>query len=187
MESVHILQYVVLTKSGIFWSTVEIHILCSCGSRGWADLPAVQSLRRGAWQEDTAGGDAIRLIDWIVSAPLLFSDQCPTIYHCLSACLFLLPLTPTSVSHFLLSFIHCVLPRAVSGCPIRPSSSPSLRFISLLAIYHPGPFKSIQQEFKRFAGQLRLDQVHMGPALVDFSTFSLMWSTIDIFLCRGGF
>lgn len=97
MESVHILQYVVLTKSGIFWSTVEIHILCSCGSRGWADLPAVQSLRRGAWQEDTAGGDAIRLIDWIVSAPLLFSDQCPTIYHFLSACLFLLPLTPTSV------------------------------------------------------------------------------------------
>lgn len=36
MESVHVLQYAVSTKSGTFWSTVEMHILCSCGSRGWA-------------------------------------------------------------------------------------------------------------------------------------------------------
>lgn len=29
-------RFAVSTKSCTFWSTVEMHILCSCGSRGWA-------------------------------------------------------------------------------------------------------------------------------------------------------
>lgn len=85
----------------------------------------------------------VMVIDWIVSAPLLFSDQCPTIYHFLSACLFLLPLTPTSVlPHTSCCPLFTVFCRMLSQAV--PHPLPLSVSISLLAIYHPGPFKSIQ-------------------------------------------
>lgn len=132
MESVHILQYAVSTKSGTFWSTVEMHIL-------WLSATCQQCSHWGE-EHDRRTLLEVMVIDWIVSAPLLFSDQCPTIYHFLSACLFLLPLTPTSVLPHasccpLFTVFCCVLSQAVPH-PLSVS-------ISLLAIYHPGPFKSI--------------------------------------------
>lgn len=119
-------HFAVSTKSGVFWSTVERLSLCSGGCRA---EPAVTE------EHDRRTLLEVMVIDWIVSAPLLFSDQCPTICHFLSARLFLLLLTsvlPHTSCCPLFSVFCCVLPHP------RPLSVS----ISLLAIYHPGPFKS---------------------------------------------
>lgn len=131
MESVHVLQYAVSTKSGTFCAAVAL-----VAER---DLPAVQSLRRGAWQEDTAGGDGDRL-DSFCSSSVLWSMS----YHLsLPVCM---PLSsaanPDSVLPHasccpLFTVFCCVLSQAV------PHPLPLSVSISLLAIYHPGPFKSI--------------------------------------------
>lgn len=124
-------RFAVSTKSGTFCAAVAL-----VAER---DLPAVQSLRRGAWQEDTAGGDGDRL-DSFCSSSVLWSMS----YHLsLPVCM---PLSsaanPDSVLPHasccpLFTVFCCVLSQAV------PHPLPLSVSISLLAIYHPGPFKSI--------------------------------------------
>lgn len=123
-ESVHILQYQLnQAYSGALWRGSV------CAAVAVGAEPAVTE------EHDRRTLLEVMVIDWIVSAPLLFSDQCPTICHFLSARLFLLLLTsvlPHTSCCPLFSVFCCVLshPRPLSVS------------ISLLAIYHPGPFKS---------------------------------------------
>lgn len=87
-ESVHILQYQLnQAYSGALWRGTVCAAVAVGAER---DLPACS--HRGE-EHDRRTLLEVMVIDWIVSAPLLFSDQCPTICHFLSARLFLLPLT----------------------------------------------------------------------------------------------
>lgn len=134
MESVHILVVYGLNQgkaNDTFWSSVDT--VCKLGKTTVCAAvahigaqpvnSAAQSLKRGARQEDTAGGDAIRVTDWIVSAPLLFCRQCPPRYLSLPVCLPLTSATNPNQSftlHFQLSFIPSPMPIlsfAVSRCP----------------------------------------------------------------------
>lgn len=133
MESVHVLQYQLNhAHFGALWRCTFCAAVALGAER---DLPAVQSLRRGAWQEDTAGGDGDRL-DSFCSWSMSYHLSLPVCMPLSSAA------NPDSVLPHasccpLFTVFCCVLSQAV------PHPLPLSVSISLSAIYHPGPFKSI--------------------------------------------
>lgn len=86
---------------------------------------------------DTAGGDAITVMDWIVSVPLLFSHHCPLHYLSLTVCLPLSSATNPGLSlssHLQLSSIPSALPLlsfAVFQQPSRTQSFPLSHVLSI--------------------------------------------------------